>query len=262
MDASFSRTVGALAALALLPMPALAQRMERGSFLRKPANGQQQLVKQVRSDPIVAARYARLFGVPTSRVTSYFQTLRLSTIPSTARYTVWHVDPDGTFETKRLLLKKGTQVYRDSTGRMVLKANCGNPMVASIPSEPVASNGRPGRLTEVVEEPASEPEVLATVPDVVTVVPPSTAEVTPVAPVAPVEPVAPVAPVTPGAPQTLASGGGGLNLGPLLAIPLIGGVIAAGGNGGGGGGTNPVPEPATMVAIAAGAGLVLRRRRR
>ena len=51
--------------------------MPQGAFLRKPSPGVDALVQQVKSDPTVAVRYARLFHLPVKMVPLAFSQLRL-----------------------------------------------------------------------------------------------------------------------------------------------------------------------------------------
>jgi len=261
-----TRTLGVLAVVLSLTSASYAQKMERGSFLRKPINSRTQLINQYRSDPIVAARYQRHFGMNDKQIVRYFGTLRQSTIPETRRYTVWHVEPNGTIQSRELMLRQGTPVYVDGSGRIAMKINCGNPMVTGeyarnqVPEEIVAKPPVQEETTTVVEA----PQVVEPEPDVVAVVPPPVIEPPvvvppPVVPPAVIPPVVVAPPVT-SAPQIISpsGGGGGLGLLPLLLIPA--GAVALAGGGGGGGA--PVPEPATMMVLAAGAGMVMANRRR
>lgn len=250
--------------------PALATlstspRMERGAFLRRPARSRAQLINQLRDDPVVAARYARHFGMNDKELIQYFGTLHGSTLTSTRRYQVWHVNPDGTLGSRMLLLKSGTPVFMDGMNRIALKASCGNPMLDSRtaraaipPSVPRVATAPP------VETVAAAPERLTTTPDVVAVVPPPSVIETPAPPpvvdVTPVPAPVVVAPPPAGAPQVFVpTGGGGPNLGGLIALPLVGAL--AFGHSGGGGGSAPVPEPTTIAALVTGVGMVLARRR-
>jgi hypothetical protein len=255
-----------------------AQTMERGAFLRKPAESRQQLINQVRQDPIVSARYQRHFGMTHDEVIQYFSQLNTGKLQEGGRYAVWHVrEEDGVPHTKWLTLRTGEPIFADADGRAVLKLNCGNPMVdrmvarrAITTDQEVAVAPPLPPIVKVAEPPAF---VAQQVPVVAVVPPPaiSTLEATRLgAPpaLAPVEiaVVPPIPPVIAAAPAFPPAA--------LLALPLL---FAGGGGGGGAAGppglgsaplpsttyADAVPEPGTMAAFGLGAAvLALRRRRR
>jgi hypothetical protein len=203
------------------------------------------------------------------QLSQYFGTLRRSTVPTSRRYLVWHVNPDGTISSRNLLLKKGTGVFVDRGGRIVLKESCGNPMVSGEVARRDLTESKPP-VTAPAEEVAviqpTAPEVIATQPDVIApaVIPPAVVEtappvVTAAPPVVIPETTAVAPPIIPAA---SVGGGGGGNFLPFLAIPVLGGAILGGGHGGGGHTPPPVPEPSSIVALTAGIGLVMARRRK
>jgi hypothetical protein len=234
--------------------------MERGAFLRKPANSRAQLLAQIKSDPIVAKRYQRHFGMTEDQVNKYFSGMSASTLPAGGRYLVWHVDPNGVMETKWLMLKKGTKVFMDKTGRVALKMNCGNPMIDStvakrVIQEPVVDVQPPPVVVEETFVP-TPPPVVEVVPPPAVIVPEVVAAAPPAPPVVAVAPPIVPAPAIVTAPRV---SGGGFSPWPLL---LLGGAFLGGGGGGGGGTPPPVPEPATLIALGVGAAAVIRKRRR
>lgn len=252
MDVSGPRWMAGIVVF-LVASHAPAQRMERGAFLRRPAASRQQLVNQVRQDPIVAARYSRHWKAKPAEVARYFGSLRTARTNKTMRYPVWHVEKDGTLRAKHLTLKKGTPVFVDTQGRYVLKASCGNPLVTSIP-RPTESR-RPQPLVFAPNEPEPvPPEALVVEPDlpqVEAVVPPPSLPPEVPAEIPPFEivPVVPAAPVVPPA--------AAFPLGPAVFFPTILTTLS-GGSGGGGVGVSVIPGPAS--ALVFGLGIALRRR--
>lgn len=231
-----------------------AQRMERGSFLRKPALSRWQLLEQVKRDPIVAARYHRHFHVSDQELLAYFGTLQTSTLSATQKYRVWHVDPDGKIGPKYLLLKKGTKVFVDPKGKLVLKLSCGNPMTETIPKRPKEFEPTVNRIPPTTLEAPVGPEL-----ELAPTEPPGPALDVPVEP-PPIEPAGELTPAGPiyesSAPQIfMPSGGGSIAWWPILTVPVIGTIIPKGGG-------DAVPEPTTMAVFATGIGWAVARRRR
>jgi hypothetical protein len=267
--------------IAIIGLTALAeaQRMPPNSYLRQPAESRFQLVQQVRTDPVVSARFQRHFAMSHDEVVEYFSTLRTSRLEEGGRYLVWHVrEGDGQHMTRWLTVSRGEPVFIDESGRPILKVVCGNPLVdrtvarRAAPTEIVAAPPTQVAVTPpVVEEqqafvPASPtlvaltPPPLVEVADVRGVMPPELAVVTPViTPVAPaVVPMIAAAPAFPlwagllPAAALLFPRDGDGGPGDLGSIPLGGAPV----------GTAVVPEPASMLLLGAGAAAVAFRRRR
>lgn len=249
---------GAALALVFVVSAAQAQRMEHNAFLRKPVFTTEALVDQVRSDPVVLKRFERHFKMDKEALAEQFKGLTLRPLAKTDRYLVYNVDENYVIRSRRLLMKRGTLVFVDETGKPVLKRTCGNPMVSSL--APVGKTSPMIQMTPVTEEAmvVEPPEVFAQVseppnllesalepemPTMEQIVPPEEtlqAIVTP-------PPAPPIVPPAAFAPP----------LWPLLGLPFL--IPPGGGN------TPtppPVPEPASMLVLGGGALALLARRRK
>jgi hypothetical protein len=92
------------------------------------------LVKEVRTDPVVRARFARHFHVSGAYVADYMQkNLVESYVPRTGNYTVYCVGPSGRVYPTVQHLHGGVRVFAMRNGDPVLKWKCGNPMVSYLP---------------------------------------------------------------------------------------------------------------------------------
>lgn len=107
--------------------------MESNSFLMRPVYSVHELVQQIRTEPVVAQRYARYFGVNAYSLADYFQkNLRLQPLKSATTFQVAHVRPSGEILVRKLKFKKGTMVFTTSEGKPVLKMSCGNPLTRAL----------------------------------------------------------------------------------------------------------------------------------
>ncbi len=152
---------------------AQAVRMPRGSFLTQPATSAARLAGQVRTNPVVARRYARHFKVRASGFAQYAQTqLGLRRLPHGGVFRVFFIRADGNIASRARYLPKGTRVFLHlRSGRPVLLGTCGNPLTSALPSY------SPPRGVTVVPPGAITPPVAP--PRRVIVVPPVTPPVTP-----------------------------------------------------------------------------------
>jgi len=229
--------------------------MEHNSFLRKPAHTTEDLVKQVRTDSVVRARFKKHYKMTDAQVITYLSGLRIVRIPKGQRYLTFNADPKtGKINSRRLYFKAGTQIFVDKAGTPVLKRSCGNPMSYGPKGlqRKAFTSKRPQPFAPTVD--ASEfgvpPEeiVASSIPDEAT---PDEAKA--------IEPEP-----TPG----------GLGTAAMIApVPLgfgftpwpflVGGLIVGGDFGGGGSkGDDVVPEPSSMLVFAAAAGIYKASRRR
>ncbi len=231
----------------------------RNAYLIRPVSSAKELADQIRSEPIVAQRYARHFGRNAWELADFFeQNLRLSRLERDQQFNVYYAPPNNQLMVVRKTLPKGTPVFvnrRDN--KPVLKADCGNPLtpVVSLPPDTVptvneavisVANPEPVMaevatrpqvpLVELVEVPIEE-VVAADVfpPDVITPeVEPPVVEAMPTEPIP--EPI-----------ETIAR----TNLGPFLPLLLLGGVRFGGGDD-----FEPIPEPTSLLVLTGGLGLL------
>ena len=253
----------------------LSQHNEPNSFLVTSAKSHDRLMSEVKSNPMVMNRFMRHFGKSHDEVVDMFNGLHASELKEDGVYLVYNVPDSGELRARSIYYKRGTPVWVDSMGNLVLKMSCGNPMMrgsdrvgapgpelqastALMPVEGHAVGNTEGTPLETLTASAEIPAIA-------------------VAPVA-------ATPVSVDAPHM--GGGGGFNAAWLLPIAGLafihtgggndggngggGGGCTNGGNGngngnggvGGGGGTQCVPEPATMAMLAIGAGGLVARKLR
>lgn len=126
--------------------------MPQGSFLRKPASNVSALVKQVKSDPMVAVRYSRLFHLPVKMVPLALGQLHLTTLKSDHIMQVHFVRAaealsensatrQNKTQSKEELVYKprrvraGTPIYCLPDGTPLLIRICGNPIRTRVAPE-------------------------------------------------------------------------------------------------------------------------------
>ncbi len=247
------RALRGLAALVSLGIcvSAFAQ-VEPNAFLNRHAYTKSELKSQVKADPAVADRYMRHFGKSKEEVGQMIDGLTLARLPEGGVFVVYNVPGWSELRAQTRYMRKGTLVWQDATGRPILKASCGNPLVRgtdigltgadktqtisgaqSMPSATASELGLPETNVVGIRGEALVPSL----PEV------SAAELVSVVPSAPFVPAAPAA-----------IGGLGLS---WLAIPGIIGTFALLDQGNT---PPPVPEPASLTVLAAGLGLLAARR--
>lgn len=267
--------------------------MPPGAFLQRPAPTVEALNRQVQTDPLVAARYARLYGMSPEMVRMAFSRMRLSALTEDHIYEVHYVHPGEKIGYKLRRVPKGTAVYRMPDGTPALVRVCGNPLKDAHPKAVKGAFLRAPEAalpTNALEFQPYEPLEMAASPTpspVPSLGPrvgePTTGFVPIVDLPGPTEiPITPesLTPVTAAASavRTVTSFANGVPI--LGALGALGGVAAlAGGSGGGGGGggatTPPViiptgpsttPEPGPVLfglalSVAGGYRMLCRRRK-
>ncbi len=137
--------------------------MPRNSYLVRPVSSARELAQQIRTEPVVAQRYARHFKQPAYAIADFFEkNLRLTRLERSDEFFVYYAPPDGQLLVKRRLLPRGKEVFvLKSTGKPVLLAECGNPMtpMVSLPQPTVEAPAAPvvsAKSTPLIIEPAPD----------------------------------------------------------------------------------------------------------
>lgn len=218
-------------------------RTDQNSFLNKPANSLSALVSQVRSDPQVASRFMRHFGMTKTEVVDMISGLKLGRLPKDGVYLVYNVPSWEEVRARALLFRKGTLVWTDQQGSPVLKASCGNPMargtdIGYAAATPGVRANPIAQVRDLVALQAPETTIFANPLSVAT---PTTLDVS----------AAEMVPSMPGTPTVSPQ------VFPVI-LPLTAGLLLSLNRGD----TPPVPEPCTMLVLGAGGAAVLAARRR
>jgi hypothetical protein len=218
-----------------------AHAVPPNSYLVKTVSTTSDMIKQIKSNPVVSSRYERHFHMTQGDVIEMVKGLRFTKTDQTGFYSVYNVPAKtGELRSKLLKLKKGIKIWVDSSGQPILQWICGNPMVrggagvadvapvvAGLPSEPI---------TMADPMPSGDVPVIA-----------STLQ--PGIPDAPLEETVVVIDEVPV--QRRNNALAGLLLLPLLAVNRTSTKTP-----------EVVPEPATMLAMGAGISYVMARRRK
>ncbi len=217
-------------------------RTEPNSFFNVNVSSKAEMMRHIKSDPAVMARFMRHFGMTRDEVIAYFDTLRMEELKEDGVYLVYNVPESEEIRARAIFYKKGTKVWVDSNGTIVLKASCGNPMLrgtdkttVSIES-PIDTAVAPVMATEaVIPQGVPVPTVPQVLPDGIE------------------SSALPFAPESPADLTSIITSGSSFNPAFLLPIAAVPFIVR------GGDSPDPIPEPATMIALAAGAGLLVAR---
>ena len=237
----------------------------RNSYLVRPVSSARDLANQVRTEPVVAQRYARHFGRSAYEIADYFEkNLVLTKLAKAETFNVYYAPPDNRLLVERRTLPEGTPVFVEKTSRKpVLKANCGNPLtpVVAIPHQQVQAPIVPIQIripsphlaqevtlpevptVELVELPLEEVVAADVLPTE------AMAEVLPTLEPEPTEVLAEALPAPSTPIEPIVSRGG---IPWWLLIP-VGGLFFRPDNGNH---PPPIPEPGSLIALGAGLSLL------
>jgi hypothetical protein len=134
--------IGSVFVLSLLTSVAIAAEsiavVPRNSYLIRPVASAWELANQIRTEPVVAQRYARHFKRSAWEFADYVEkNLRLTRLERAQTFNVYYSPPDNRLLVVRRTLPKGTPVFVEKrSGKPILKGDCGNPLTpaASIPT--------------------------------------------------------------------------------------------------------------------------------
>lgn len=260
------RWIAAIASMAILC--SASARTGRNSFLEKPANSTQDLVRQAMADIRVTDRYMRHFGMSRNELKRYLSNLKLTKLEKDNVYIMYNVPNSGELRGRAYVLKKGTPVFVDEYNVAILKKSCGNPLtrgpkvVVALPdAQELAVDEVPTLkvlLDEKVAENAADDGTLVLLKDTSTFEPSIGEVAEPLIEI--VEPMEPAIGTTP--PEGFPEVAPGMPLPPILPFFALLPPILLGIPGDGGPPPPPVPEPASMAVLGAGAATLMVRRRR
>jgi hypothetical protein len=218
-------------------------QMLRNSYLVRPAKTHAELMKQVRTEPLVMDRYMRHYAMNREEVLSMFEDLRLSRIEKTGVFGIFGVPRDGKIQVNPQVIKKGTKVWVDASDTPILLEVCGNPFGLG----PKTSTMGDTLAAKPIMEESNDVVAMSSMPMTPVVASIDTPLVIPVTPIMPNM-------VEPAVEQSLRR----RELGWLALVPIGVAIIAQTSTDK----PEPVPEPASMLALVAGSALLMRKRKK
>lgn len=233
--------LGVICTFALSIAIANAQ-MLRNSYLVRPAKTHAELMKQVRTEPLVMDRYMRHYAMSRDEVINLLDGLRLSRLEKTGVFGIFGVPKDGKIHVNPQVIKKGSKIWVDASGKPVLLEVCGNPFGL-------------GPKTSTMGDTLAAKPIMDESTDVVAM---STMPMTPV--VASVDtPLAiPSTPIMPNQVEpAVEESSRRRNYGWLALVPIGAAIVTQTSSNDK---PEPVPEPATMLALGAGSAFLMRKR--
>lgn len=222
----------------------LAQNGRPHPFIPRPARTPDALARQIESNPVYMDRFVRHFQLKPAEVSSMVRSLRMVKLDRDTEVEIFNVPSStGVIRSKRIVLKKGTEVWVNAAGTPVLKASCANPL------------DRMDRADEPIVRPQMSQPTGARIIEL----PPGGVAETVMA----IHPLQPMEPITPNVefevpPPVTEVTTTGRDAAPFAGALLFLPTALIGLNSGGG----VIPEPATIAALSAGLGLLALRRRK
>lgn len=234
--------IGMSVMLAALFAAGVVAQMPRNAFLEKPATTRDALVRQVSTYPEVMDRYVRHFQMMPDDVVAFFSKLSLRKLDQDTEMEVFNVPhATGVLRAEKQVVKRGEAVWVDESGRIVMVAHCGNPVVRTDRAE--EPDAKPQTSVQAEEKPMGAGAV--------------TVDIVAPTPAPPAEPVAPdVEFVVPGAGgSSMVEEAAGFDFPGIAFLPTV--LVGFRGSD-----NEPIPEPATVFGLSAGVAYLVARSRK
>jgi hypothetical protein len=201
-------------------------------------------MRQIRTEPKVAQRFMRHFGMSKQDVLQYMDSLRLTRLEQDGMYLIYNVPESEELRSRVIFYRKGTLVWVNQMGQPILKASCGNPMV----------RGTDVAIAYVQPQGVTMTSTMA-MRDFEAVTPPETAFVmnpaSTMPPLALEDSAQALLPQSPEIPSISSQG----IVPPWWILPVVGGFFIRPGDD-----PPPIPEPASIFGLGLGAAYFAKRR--